>query len=74
MRAGRGFSGSRPRFTIGEREGYRDLYAGALGAFRNPSAHRLIDPTPHDGGVYLVERNPRTTNHASFHANASDNA
>src|SRR6266436_1753844 len=26
-----------------ERESYRDLYAGVVGAFRNPSAHRLVD-------------------------------
>src|SRR5207248_2606262 len=37
-----------------EREGHRDLYAGVVGAFRNPSAHRLVDPTPHEGGAYIV--------------------
>jgi hypothetical protein len=37
-----------------EREGYRDLYAGVVGALRNPSAHRLIDPTPHEGGAFIV--------------------
>lgn len=37
-----------------EREGYRDLYAGIVGAFRNPSAHALLDPTPEDSGAYLV--------------------
>jgi len=37
-----------------ERESYRDLYAGVVGAFRNPSAHRLIDPTPHEGGAFIV--------------------
>jgi Protein of unknown function (Hypoth_ymh) len=37
-----------------EREGYRDLYAGVVGAFRNPSAHRLVDPEPHEGGAYIV--------------------
>ncbi|AFY61069.1 TIGR02391 family protein [Synechococcus sp. PCC 6312] len=37
-----------------ERQGYRDLYAGIVGSFRNPSAHRLIDPTPEDGGAFLV--------------------
>jgi hypothetical protein len=37
-----------------EREGYRDLYAGVVGAFRNPSAHRLVDPAPHEGGAYIV--------------------
>ena len=38
----------------GEREGHRDLYAGVVGAFRNPSAHRLVDPTPHEGGAFIV--------------------
>jgi hypothetical protein len=43
------------KFTVdSERQGYRDLYAGIVGAFRNPSAHRLIDPTPEDGGAFLV--------------------
>jgi hypothetical protein len=37
-----------------EREGHRDLYAGVVGAFRNPSAHRLVDPAPHEGGAYIV--------------------
>jgi len=37
-----------------ERQGYRDLFAGVVGAFRNPSAHRLIDPTPEDGGAFIV--------------------
>jgi hypothetical protein len=37
-----------------EREGYRDLYARVVGAFRNPSAHRLVDPAPHEGGAYIV--------------------
>jgi hypothetical protein len=30
------------------------LYAGTIGAFRNPSAHRLIDPTPEEGGAFIV--------------------
>ncbi len=34
--------------------GYRDLYAGIVGAFRNPFAHRLIDPSPEDGGAFIV--------------------
>ena len=37
-----------------EREGYRDLYAGVVGTLRNPSAHRLIDPEPHQGGASIV--------------------
>jgi uncharacterized protein (TIGR02391 family) len=36
-----------------EREGYRDLFAGIVGAFRNPSGHRLVDPNPHEGGAYI---------------------
>lgn len=43
------------KFTIdSERQGYRDLYAGIIGAFRNPSAHRLIDPTPEEGGAFIM--------------------
>ncbi len=35
------------KFTVdSERQGYRDLYAGIIGVYRNPSAHRLIDLTP----------------------------
>jgi hypothetical protein len=37
-----------------ERVGYRDLYAGVVGAFRNRYAHRLIDPMPEDGGAFIV--------------------
>jgi Protein of unknown function (Hypoth_ymh) len=37
-----------------ERQGYRDLYAGIVGAFRNPSAHRLVDPSPEEGGAFIV--------------------
>jgi hypothetical protein len=37
-----------------ERQGYRDLYAGIFGAFRNPSAHRFVDPTPEEGGAFIV--------------------
>lgn len=37
-----------------ERQGYRDLYAGVVGAFRNRFAHRLIDPMPEDGGAFIV--------------------
>lgn len=33
-----------------ECQSHRDLYAGVVGAFRNPSAHRLVDPSPHEGG------------------------
>jgi hypothetical protein len=37
-----------------ERLGYRDMYAGIFGLFRNPYAHRLLDPTPEDGGSFLI--------------------
>jgi hypothetical protein len=37
-----------------QRQAYRDLYSGIVGVFRNPSAHRLIDPTPEDGGAFIV--------------------
>lgn len=43
------------KFSVdAERQGYRDLYAGIIGAFRNPSAHRLVDPTPEEGGAFIV--------------------
>lgn len=43
------------KFTVAsERDGYRELYAGIVGAFRNPSAHRLIDPSPEEGGAFIV--------------------
>jgi len=43
------------KFTVdAERQGYRDLYAGIMGTVRNPSAHRLIDPLPEEGGALLV--------------------
>lgn len=37
-----------------DREGYRDLYAGVFGVFRNRYAHRLVDPTPEGGGALVV--------------------
>lgn len=37
-----------------ERNGYRDLYAGVVGGFRNRYAHRLVDPAPEDGGALIV--------------------
>jgi hypothetical protein len=37
-----------------ERLGYRELYSGIVGAFRNPSAHRFIDPSPEEGGAFIV--------------------
>jgi len=44
-----------PKFSIdAERQGYQNLYSGIIGAFRNPSAHRLVDPTPEEGGAFIV--------------------
>jgi len=43
------------KFSVdAERQGYRDLYAGIIATFRNPSAHRLVDPTPEEGGAFIV--------------------
>ena len=43
------------KFSIdAERQGYRDLFAGCVGVFRNRYAHRLIDPKPEDGGAFIV--------------------
>lgn len=33
---------------------YRDLYAGMMAVFRNPYAHRIIDPSPEVGGAIIV--------------------
>ncbi|MDP9474176.1 MAG: TIGR02391 family protein [Actinomycetota bacterium] len=40
--------------SASERDGYRDLFAGVVGVFRNRYAHRLVDPTPEDGGALIV--------------------
>jgi uncharacterized protein (TIGR02391 family) len=37
-----------------EQQGYREIYAGVVGVFRNRYAHRLVDPTPEDGGAFIV--------------------
>jgi hypothetical protein len=37
-----------------DQQGYRELYAGIVGVFRNSYAHRLVDPTPEDGGAFIV--------------------
>jgi hypothetical protein len=43
------------KFSVdSERQGYRDLYAGMISVFRNPAAHRIIDPSPQDGGAVIV--------------------
>ena len=36
-----------------QREAYRDLYAGAMGVFRNRYGHRLVDPSPKEGGAII---------------------
>jgi hypothetical protein len=36
-----------------ERDGYRDLFVGVVGVIRNPTAHRLVDPTPEDGATLV---------------------
>ena len=33
---------------------YRELYSGILGVFRNPSAHGLVNPSPEEGGAFIV--------------------
>jgi hypothetical protein len=33
---------------------YRDLYAGMMSVFRNPYAHRFVDPSPEVGGAIIV--------------------
>jgi Protein of unknown function (Hypoth_ymh) len=33
---------------------YRDLYAGMMAVFRNPYAHRIIDPSPEVGGATIA--------------------
>lgn len=43
------------KFSVdSERQGYRDLYAGIVGVFRNPSSHRFLDPSPEEGGAFIV--------------------
>jgi uncharacterized protein (TIGR02391 family) len=37
-----------------KRQGYRDLFAGIFGVFRNPIAHRFVDPTPEGGGAIIT--------------------
>lgn len=33
---------------------YRDLYAGVMSVFRNSYAHRIVDPSPDEGGAVIV--------------------
>lgn len=37
-----------------QRKAYRNLYAGMMAVFRNPYAHRIIDPSPEVGGAIIV--------------------
>lgn len=37
-----------------QRKAYRDLYAGMMAVFRNPYAHRVIDPSPEIGGAIIA--------------------
>ena len=37
-----------------EQQSYRELYGGTVGVLRNRYAHRLVDPTPEDGGASIV--------------------
>ena len=37
-----------------ERQGYRELHAGIVGVFRNSSAHHFRDPSPEEGGAFIV--------------------
>ena len=37
-----------------EQQGYREIYGGTVGVFRNRYAHRLVDPTPEDGGAFIL--------------------
>lgn len=46
------------KFTVpGERDGYRDLYSGFIGAMRNPIAHKLLDQKPERAGATLMFTN-----------------
>lgn len=46
------------KFTVsGEREGYRELYSGFMGAMRNPIAHKLLDQKPERAGATLMFTN-----------------
>jgi Protein of unknown function (Hypoth_ymh) len=57
-----------------ERDGWRDLFAGVVGAFRNPSAHRLIDPNPHEGGPFIVFVNLLLTHLRKFSKSSATTA
>jgi Protein of unknown function (Hypoth_ymh) len=42
------------KLESGQLKAYRDLYAGMMGVFRNPYAHRFVDPSPEIGGAIIV--------------------
>lgn len=52
------FAGKNPvlsgKFDDKQLKAYRDLYAGMMAVFRNPYAHRMIDPSPEVGGAIIV--------------------
>lgn len=46
------------KFSVaGERDGYRELYSGFIGAMRNPIAHKLLDQKPERAGATLMFTN-----------------
>jgi hypothetical protein len=52
------FAGKNPvlsgKLDNGQLRAYRDLYAGMMAVFRNPYAHRTIDPSPEVGGAIIA--------------------
>lgn len=43
------------KFSVAsEQQGYRDLFAGVVGAIRNRYGHHFVDPIPEDGGATIV--------------------
>ncbi|NEQ86880.1 MAG: hypothetical protein F6K26_44605 [Moorea sp. SIO2I5] len=52
------FAGNNPvldgKLDDSKLKAYRNLYAGMMGVFRNPYAHRFIDPSPEVGGAIIA--------------------
>ena len=52
------FAGKNPvlsgRLDDKQLKAYRDLYAGMMAVFRNPYAHRIVDPSPEVGGAIIA--------------------